>query len=207
MGYLTTAVAISTATSDNVSLTALDTDNQLYDLLTNIEYSLWFIDGLTLYLLYRVAKQLRGRNSSLLTMAIVQTLAGLMIGYTATMERYIEANPGFNATVDFFWYMGFTAFFIVGIRALRTMHELTGTKIGSLARYISVYYVLAGCLQVITYADRHLNGSNEVMGRIYETGVPTLNVAATIVCFVFALFALYVAFYRKNKLEGLRWVI
>ncbi len=179
----------------------------MYDLLTNIEYILWFIDGVTLYLLYRVAKQLGGPNSSLLTMAIVQTLAALMLGYTAMLERHIEANPGYSATVDFFWYMGFTGFFIIGIRALRTMHELSSTKIGSLARYISVYYVLAGCLQVFTYAERHFFSSNIIMGRIYEIGVPTLNVAATIVCLAFALFALYVAFFRKVKEQGLRWVI
>jgi hypothetical protein len=157
---------------------------------------------------YHISKKSVGAKSSLITIIVIFGTNSLMLGYQALLDWYIAAHPGYNPTVNFFWYMGFASFYLGGMTVLYRVHYKENVRIGSLGQYASFSFFAAGSLQLFQYIEIVLFKTNTNMFQIYTYGIPAINIATVLVCFGFALMALYYLHFSKKGLVGLkRWTI
>ena len=179
----------------------------MQDLLSKIELISWIFDLLTLLILFKFARENKGVNSSLLTMTVILVAGSLMIAYEKLLTSCIENFPTYMSIINFFWFVGFAAFYVASIRAIRLLHNMFHLKIGILGKYISFSFYLIGSLQVFLYSEILLFKTDIYIGTLYDLGVPGINIANTIVCFSFAILAAYLLVKQQKGPKDIKWVI
>ena len=181
---------------------------ELYELLNDLSRVLWIIYALTLFMFYYISKKHYGAKSSLVTMIILMVSNTLMLGYQGLLDWYVKEYPGYNPFLNFFWYMGFSSFYLVSLAVLYNVHKAENIKISTLGQFVSVSFLLLGCMQLAQYAEIIIFNSNSHIIDIYTIGIPTLNIAIAVVSFGLGSLAIYYLHGNKKGLEGLkRWTI
>lgn len=184
------------------------------ELLANLSLVSWLVDLLSLLAFYYLAKMHSQRiesnlpiNSSFVTLCIVQVLGSLMLGYEAFLNAYSEENPGYHWYVNFFWYMGFAAFYLFGILSIRKVHVAFQLPLGVVARCCTLAFYAAGILQLAQYSEILIFNTDQNLDAIYRAGIPTINIATSFTYFLLGVIAIYTVHKSKDGIEGLKWRI
>lgn len=174
--------------------------DELHNLLVSINFVLWGFDAITVGLFYMIYKRTGQAKSSFVTMVVVVFSTMVMMGYEGLLVHYIVPNIT-NPVLNFFWYMGFASFALITLMALYKVHEMENLKIASVGQYLGTVYFILASLQLAQYSEIVLFNSQDTLFYVYLIGVPTVNIAATAVCFAMAALATY---RLNNTKPGLR---
>ena len=182
--------------------------NEINELLILIQNISWLFYMAAMLMFYYITKKSANRSSSLITMIIAVSIQALIIGYEKTLLVYIEANPGYNPILNFFWYIGFSIQEIVGIWIIILIHKKENVRIGSLGQFIVISFFIRCTIQLLQYGEIILFKSDQTIWNIYMIGLPTVNISIAIVSFALACIAIYHLHFHKNGLKGFkRWTI
>lgn len=181
---------------------------RLHNLLDTISHITWFIDALSLGGFYLASKKIPDKCSSLYTMMIIFVVGTTMLGYRIYLIWLIGDDTRVNPTINFFWYLGFSTFDLLLLVLLVSVHKIENIKLGSLARYAGAAFICLGLIQLLQYTEIIVFHTDHYIDPLYSLGIPSINIATTLVCFSYALLALYHTHISHQGIKGIkRWTI
>jgi hypothetical protein len=179
----------------------------LSEILEGISLGTWFVDLVAIILLYKVYKQDKDVNSSLLTMVVVVIANTVMIGHEAIINAYQGPEPKYNSYVVFAWFTGRLILYYFATYWLRAVHTDNNLKIGTLGAYVNNAYIGFATLQVLQYSEIVIFKTNMNVAPIYSVGMPAIGITATAVSLYIALYGYYYLRVKKVGKESLKWNI
>lgn len=184
--------------------------SQLFEYFRLIEGYIWVTDFVSLCLIIHFTYKTKSITSVLISLGIGVFIGGISLQYgllifqidpKATKTAFQLWLINHEQVLLCAWYIGFVILDCLALIFITSLHRSAKLSPNSVSRMIAFAFYVHGTVNIAQYFET-LWGETSYIEKLYEFGIPAINIATSFVCFSFAMITLAKYYWPRQNSQN-----